>query len=77
MTDRSRPHTQYLQPNKSAGLILTYEAIALVFPCRGLPCQHTGLDSPKGLEDALYVVIRQVRVHGRYVDSVKGAGFLG
>lgn len=55
---------------------LTNEAVAFVSPSRWLSHQHAGLDFSEGLKDALDVVVGEVWVDRRHVDSVEGSRFL-
>lgn len=45
-------------------------------PGGGLAGQHAGLDPAEGLENALDVLVGEVRVDGRHVDPVEGSRLL-
>lgn len=50
--------------------LLTDKAVAFVLPCGVLSGQCTGFYLAEGLKDALDVVVRQVRVHGGYINAI-------
>ena len=77
----SSPHQRFVPWLKDGELlcdhhVLTDEAVAFGPPCSWLSGQHASLDLPKGFKHTLDVIVREVGVNGRNVNSVKGSSYL-